>query len=603
MLIPRSTRKLFVIKGDHLGSGGYGIVYRAKERDSDRSFAIKKSRVSLRVNRTLLQHEARVLRFLSGHPAIPEVYAYGRTDHFELLSLELLERSLSEVVKESGSIPITTVLEIADQMLNVISYMHNKGLVHRDIKPQNILLKTRGASRICLIDFGLAYRPQPKNGAPKTGLAQAEPTGVCGTAVFSSIKSHESSDLTFRDDLESLGLSLIFLLRGDLPWSHYLNHGSVRGRLRQVYEQKKIYNGQRLAHGLPSEFGQLIDYARSLSDYAIPDYDEWRRRFRQCSKSIPAPASASKPQIGQTPPVIPFSYSPPFKRGQVVIARILCPLTVEGYSSQVGHENSYIHDLSLLSQEWTSAFRPGIVISVKWDERAKLHYMTLIPISRHQSGSSTTSSLTVPIVGKYYPSSDGPEPAIYIEPEWPFQDSYCYTFQDPAVFYCLTSPNPPPPARWKTGQLGVKCLNKILNPKRGPFGEYEFLNSTNPDIRHDARIRRGHVKVYAEVHPLLPEHLEDNNSVEWFSHRAWFDEYVKVCQRRDWDNGVWWSRSPIDNKEAPNHWSGFSDSYRGNDYSLWDRQQERDKSITLSTENLPEGNGGVDELDEVVLIE
>jgi hypothetical protein len=96
------------------------IVYSATERESGRITALKKSRVSLRVKRTLLKHEARVLRYLSGHPSIPEVFAYGRIKHFEFLSMQLLHRSLGDIIDEEGPLSLATVLGLADQLVSRI---------------------------------------------------------------------------------------------------------------------------------------------------------------------------------------------------------------------------------------------------------------------------------------------------------------------------------------------------------------------------------------------------------------------------------------------------------------------------------------------------
>jgi serine/threonine protein kinase len=96
------------------------IVYRATELDRNRAVALKKSRVSLLVKRSLLQHEAAVLGFLHGHPAIPQAFGYGRVEHFELLAMEILHQSLGDVVKEKGPLPLAIALDITDQMVSVI---------------------------------------------------------------------------------------------------------------------------------------------------------------------------------------------------------------------------------------------------------------------------------------------------------------------------------------------------------------------------------------------------------------------------------------------------------------------------------------------------
>jgi serine/threonine protein kinase len=79
--------------------------------------ALKKSRVSLKVKRTLLRHEANIMRLLTGHPSIPGVFAYGRVEHFEHLAMELLGRSLGDIIKQEGRQPLQFVLDVADQMV------------------------------------------------------------------------------------------------------------------------------------------------------------------------------------------------------------------------------------------------------------------------------------------------------------------------------------------------------------------------------------------------------------------------------------------------------------------------------------------------------
>ncbi|KAG8708019.1 hypothetical protein FRC08_000155 [Ceratobasidium sp. 394] len=191
-LEPRKA-KITILKGPRLGSGAFGVVYQATETSTGRHVALKQSRVSRRIERSLLQHEAAVLNFLSGHPVIPEVYAYGRIDHFELLSMQLLHNSLGDVVNNSGPMPIPDVLEIADQMLDALDYMHTRGLVHRDIKPSNILLQSPGSWRVCLIDFGLAYRPSRSAGAGELASSAPEtPVGVFGTLLYASLNAHET---------------------------------------------------------------------------------------------------------------------------------------------------------------------------------------------------------------------------------------------------------------------------------------------------------------------------------------------------------------------------------------------------------------------------
>lgn len=83
--------------------------------------AVKKSRVSLRVERTILRHEARVLQVLQGHPAIPKLFGYRRVPHFEYIAIDLLGENLSKSCKPGHALCAGTVARIADQMVSTSS--------------------------------------------------------------------------------------------------------------------------------------------------------------------------------------------------------------------------------------------------------------------------------------------------------------------------------------------------------------------------------------------------------------------------------------------------------------------------------------------------
>jgi serine/threonine protein kinase len=100
-----------------------GAVYLATTNSDESTqlvLAIKKSRMSKRVKRPSLKHEARVLQLLRGHPAIPSVYGYGRFRHFEYLAMELLASTLEDLHK-NNAFPLRAVLAIGNQMVNWLS--------------------------------------------------------------------------------------------------------------------------------------------------------------------------------------------------------------------------------------------------------------------------------------------------------------------------------------------------------------------------------------------------------------------------------------------------------------------------------------------------
>ncbi|KAG8700077.1 hypothetical protein FRC11_013231 [Ceratobasidium sp. 423] len=598
--------KVALQKGAKLGFGTFGTVYRATEPTTGRAVALKQSRVSLRIKRSLLQHEAQVLKLLAGHPAIPQVYAYGRIKHFEVLSMQLLGQSLGGTVKAQGPLPVAAVTEIADQLLSALSHIHGKGLIHRDIKPDNILLLTPGSWNVCIIDFGFTYPAPREVPAAKYSSDPSRPTAVFGTLSYASLNSHEGLKLTYRDDLESLAYTLICLLRGSLPWSYYTKHGTILGRIRQVRAQKQSLTGSRLTIGLPNEFGELVDYARSLSAGEIPDYQAWSARLGKAvrvtdqgkSNSMAGPAQLSPDsQAGTRPP-------PPIHPGQITLVKLIPSITAEGYSIQAGHETSYIPDPRFSIPEWDSLFRPCVVLGVEWIDWANAYRFTAVPISENRE-LEHGSNRRVLIMNSESPLSHSLQDMVSPVPDWPLKRSYCYAFKRPTTFYCLPS-QATVPSFWVINPGGVKVLATSLTPPRdpNPFAKVDDLRSSDPDTRHDAQIRKDYASLYAHVSPLTPAHIT-SESVDWNSTRAWFDECVKASRYHYKCNGDRWTcvlHTPS-NEESDGE---LSDSYRGDDFESWELQQERDQSLTLAP--VLEGNDiqladVLEGLDEIELVE
>jgi hypothetical protein len=93
-------------------------------------------------------------------------------------------------------------------------------------------------------------------------------------------------DTSRRDDVESLAYTLLFLLRGSLPWQRYnARSGTLFGCMKQVREKKRQWPGQRLGEGMAKEFGDLLDYARALEFDSEPDYKGLRSSFQRLAGS------------------------------------------------------------------------------------------------------------------------------------------------------------------------------------------------------------------------------------------------------------------------------------------------------------------------------
>ncbi|KAG8761803.1 hypothetical protein FRC11_012932 [Ceratobasidium sp. 423] len=514
--------------------------------------------------------------------------------------MQLLDKSLGDTVDTEGPLSISIIFEVASQLISALKHIHARCLVHRDIKPDNILIQRSGSWQICLIDFGLSYpAPSAIQVAESLSSDHSELATVFGTLPYASLNAHEGLKLTYRDDLESLAYTFLFLLRGNLPWSYYTQHGTAHGRIRQVREQKKELRGSQLAAGLPEEFGELVDYARSLSADKLPDYQYWQERLNGTAEAF----TNNSYHWAQPPPSITLGCRPPppVEPGHIVLVKLISSITAEGYSIQAGHERSYIRDPRFDKPEWNTPPRPGVILEVEWDDQAKLYRFTAAAISNHHEELERDNNLKVSIVNSN--SSPSYSPQAIVLTDWPFEHSYCYAFKRLAKFHCLPSQGVVS-SNWKINDPGAKSLITNLIPPRNPnpFASLHDSESPDPDIRHDAKMRTGHVKLYVQVSPLTPTEIA---SVDWKSTRGWFDECVKASRYYDlWNGDLWTQVSCTQTSEGSEE--EVSDSYYEGEFEAWEPQQERDRSITLAT--VLEGKDGrladvFETLDEIELVD
>ncbi|CAG9312488.1 unnamed protein product [Blepharisma stoltei] len=246
-----------------LGSGGFGEVYKAKDLRHNRSVAIKID--IARKNQVLL--ESKILSALQGGEGIPKLYESGRTDEISYMVIQLLGKNLGSVQKEyGGKFDIGTTVHIALQILSRLEYIHHKGYIHRDIKPQQFLLSLDEKS-IYLVDFGLSQKYIYDN----HHLAFQNHCSKVGNSTFASLNDHTGLRQSRRDDLESLGYMLVYMYKGILPWSSTYKVASAN-RWQQVLNIKSAITIPDLCQGCPQAFEAFIVYVRNLRFEENPDY-------------------------------------------------------------------------------------------------------------------------------------------------------------------------------------------------------------------------------------------------------------------------------------------------------------------------------------------
>ncbi len=193
----------------YLGAGGSGAVYSALDTRVGQRVAVKVLRPELsdELNHERLLREVRAAR--PGHPNVVGIFDLHTHDGFFFLSMELVGgHSLREVLVRQGTLPVDEVIRIGSQAAVALAHLHGNGLVHRDIKPGNLLVADDGTTKVC--DMGLA-RPLAR------GTTVTETAMVVGTPAYMAPEQATAAELTGASDIYALGLTLYRCLTGEVP--------------------------------------------------------------------------------------------------------------------------------------------------------------------------------------------------------------------------------------------------------------------------------------------------------------------------------------------------------------------------------------------------
>jgi serine/threonine protein kinase len=265
-----------------IGEGAFGTVFKGyKKIDKDKSYGIKVERHNID---SRLEYEVEIYKKLEGEIGFPKIYEFKKTIKHNIAVMEYLGPTLEELFEFCNyKFSLKTTLMIAIQVLNRIEKIHNLGILHRDIKPDNFLIGVgKMKNRIYLIDLGLSkyYIDRSSN----VHIQYKTNASFTGSFRFSSIRNHRGIEQSRRDDLESIGYMLIFFLKGKLPWQGLTASTKVK-RSKQIYQIKKATTLDVLCEGIPKEFLLYMKYSMNLKFDQQPNYELLRSLFISLFKS------------------------------------------------------------------------------------------------------------------------------------------------------------------------------------------------------------------------------------------------------------------------------------------------------------------------------
>jgi eukaryotic-like serine/threonine-protein kinase len=241
---PLLANRYHIVK--RLGVGGMADVYLAHDAFLNREVAIKTLRASMAMDPVSLlrfQREANASSQLN-HPNIVEIYDVGEEDSDHYIVMEYIKgKTLKELIGQRGAMEKHEAISIMDQLVSAVKEAHDKNIIHRDIKPQNILVKDDGTVKIT--DFGIATV------SDQLQLTQADT--VMGSVHYLAPELARGESASFQSDIYALGITFYELLTGQVP-----HHGDQAVQVAMKHLKDDIPSVKEFNPSLPQSIENII---------------------------------------------------------------------------------------------------------------------------------------------------------------------------------------------------------------------------------------------------------------------------------------------------------------------------------------------------------
>ena len=254
-----------------IGSGSFGQIYQCLNTKTKEIFASKIE--SINELNPQLYHESKIMNIMKNCTGFPTCYDYCVTDQDKIIIMDLLGPNLDIVMNRlpNKKFSLKTSLMVMIQCLERLKNLHDKGIIHRDMKPENFVIGRKNKERtIYLIDFGLSKKYINDN---NNHISMKKDRNIIGTVRYISMNTHQGFEQSRRDDLESLFYIIIYFIKGELPWQG-VKYKTKSEKYNLIFEIKKksTEKGGALCESLSPEFQTIMDYILGLEFTEKPNY-------------------------------------------------------------------------------------------------------------------------------------------------------------------------------------------------------------------------------------------------------------------------------------------------------------------------------------------
>jgi cell division septation protein DedD len=310
-----------------LGRGGMGVVYRATDMRLNRATALKVIAPALSADgdfRRRFQRESQLAASVR-HPHVVPIFQAGESDGLLFVTMELIEGfDLRSLIGTRGRLDAITACEVVAQVAGALDAAHSSGLVHRDVKPANVLIRNEGALHAYLTDFGLTKRTSSQSGITKSGL-------FVGTVDYAAPEQIKGSPVDARADVYALGCVLFEMLAGTPPFRRENEYATIYAHTSSpppdlddfapgIQPALKTVVMRALAKDPDDRFPSAGDLGRAASAAAVGRMASQPERTVAVGRAAPSDDAPPAPPPPPSPVAAPVA-SPPPERVTSVLAQ------------------------------------------------------------------------------------------------------------------------------------------------------------------------------------------------------------------------------------------------------------------------------------------